>query len=252
MTKIKKYGMPMPMFLKGDDVEYSLRCKAKFITMNGIAVWHKDFGAKYNNYTNLYLQHRNMLVANAVLGDISGLGMMPSLKREFRIEMMKFNYGGAQAIIQAISDYLKGPDFLLSENGAGLMQKYANLNEKITVGDKKMTKQRNLGIIKKIFMALTWNGQRWVRGGSKSTVVERGWKLCAGEIFMKKKIVATNESGFVVRTRDKEKFRMLRRDWKKVQRKYQRENNRVKEAFWKKRGELTKWSFENKSGAANE
>ena len=33
---------------RGDDVEFSIANNAKFITMNGICIWHMGFAAKFN------------------------------------------------------------------------------------------------------------------------------------------------------------------------------------------------------------
>ena len=43
MNVIKENGLPLPMFIRGDDVEDRLRAKAKLISMNGICVWHTGF-----------------------------------------------------------------------------------------------------------------------------------------------------------------------------------------------------------------
>ena len=43
-----KNGLPLPLFIKCDDVEYGIRCITNLILMNGIGIWHQDFSAKYN------------------------------------------------------------------------------------------------------------------------------------------------------------------------------------------------------------
>ena len=48
INTIKKNGLPLPIFIRVDDMEYALRCKARMITMNGICVWHMGFVTKYN------------------------------------------------------------------------------------------------------------------------------------------------------------------------------------------------------------
>ncbi len=40
MHVIEKAGLPLPLFLHNDDVEYGLRCGTEIIRMNGICVWH--------------------------------------------------------------------------------------------------------------------------------------------------------------------------------------------------------------------
>ena len=49
VNNVKKRGLPSPFFIKGDDIEYSLRNESKIINLNGLAVWHEDFSGKYND-----------------------------------------------------------------------------------------------------------------------------------------------------------------------------------------------------------
>lgn len=66
MKMIKQNGLPLPLFIRGDDVEFSLRNHAKFITMNGICIWHMGFTYKFNASMELYQVHRNSLILQAV------------------------------------------------------------------------------------------------------------------------------------------------------------------------------------------
>ncbi|EPG75973.1 glycosyltransferase, group 2 family protein [Leptospira fainei serovar Hurstbridge str. BUT 6] len=60
VKSVKKLGFPLPFFLKGDDVEYSLRNESKILTVNGIAAWHEAFPKKTRKW-NYYYQIRNYL-----------------------------------------------------------------------------------------------------------------------------------------------------------------------------------------------
>lgn len=63
---IRAQGYPLPVFLKGDDMEYGIRSGRPILTMNGIAVWHMTFAAKESPVVN-YFSDRNMLILNALL-----------------------------------------------------------------------------------------------------------------------------------------------------------------------------------------
>ncbi|WP_294157967.1 glycosyltransferase [uncultured Selenomonas sp.] len=63
---ILEQGYPLPVFLKGDDMEYGIRSGRPILTMNGIAVWHMAFAAKESPVVN-YFSDRNMLILNALL-----------------------------------------------------------------------------------------------------------------------------------------------------------------------------------------
>ena len=61
VSAINGSNLPLPFFVRGDDVEYSIRNNAKFITMNGICIWHEGFGGKFSSSLEFYQVHRNDL-----------------------------------------------------------------------------------------------------------------------------------------------------------------------------------------------
>ena len=61
VNNVKKRGLPSPFFIKGDDIEYSLRNKSKIINLNGLAVWHEDFSGKYSPYLYYYTVRNNIM-----------------------------------------------------------------------------------------------------------------------------------------------------------------------------------------------
>lgn len=63
VNRIEKIGLPLPFFIKGDDIEYSIRNNRKIVFMNGIAVWHEPFAKKIAPFIN-YFSDRNMLILN--------------------------------------------------------------------------------------------------------------------------------------------------------------------------------------------
>ncbi|MCQ2373171.1 MAG: glycosyltransferase [Phascolarctobacterium sp.] len=63
LNRVEKIGLPLPVFVKGDDIEYSLRNERKLIHMNGIGVWHEAFEGKQALWVN-YFSDRNMLIMN--------------------------------------------------------------------------------------------------------------------------------------------------------------------------------------------
>ena len=60
---VKHIGYPLPIFLKFDDVEYSIRNKQEIMTMNGVGVWHMAFETK-SNYVTDYFVDRNAFLIN--------------------------------------------------------------------------------------------------------------------------------------------------------------------------------------------
>ena len=61
--RIKEIGYPLPVFVKGDDMEYGIRNHKELLHMNGIGVWHQSFQSKISAVVNYY-SDRNMLIIN--------------------------------------------------------------------------------------------------------------------------------------------------------------------------------------------
>lgn len=104
--------LPMPFFIKMDDVEYSLRIlrtgNARLVIMNGFGVWHEAFGKKGNAWTEYYTT-RNTLIIHSLYPDLphNSVKMMG-------IRLLKaLAYGEPkcmEASLRAVEDYLDGPD----------------------------------------------------------------------------------------------------------------------------------------------
>lgn len=63
LSRVKEIGLPLPVFIKGDDMEYGIRNGREIISMNGIGVWHETFEGKQALWVN-YFSDRNMLIIN--------------------------------------------------------------------------------------------------------------------------------------------------------------------------------------------
>lgn len=66
---VKKIGYPLPVFIKGDDIEYSVRNNQKILTMNGVAVWHETFKNKLSPAIQ-YFGDRNMLLLIHLMNNV--------------------------------------------------------------------------------------------------------------------------------------------------------------------------------------
>ena len=109
-------NLPLPLFVRGDDIEYSIRNHARFITMNGISIWHQGFAGKSNPVMDLYQSKRNELIINAIRPELSEVKSFRFIEELFWQEIYKFNYDGANLISDAIEDFMKGPEWLVSND----------------------------------------------------------------------------------------------------------------------------------------
>jgi galactofuranosylgalactofuranosylrhamnosyl-N-acetylglucosaminyl-diphospho-decaprenol beta-1,5/1,6-galactofuranosyltransferase len=113
-------GLPLPLFIKWDDVEYGLRAGASgypTATVPGVAIWHMSFADK-DDATDWqsYFHLRNRLVgaalhnAEAVPATMLASSLKHALKRAMSME-----YSTLALQEMAIRDFLDGPEALPSK-----------------------------------------------------------------------------------------------------------------------------------------
>ena len=67
MEMLKRKGFPMPVFFRGDDLEFSWRHNEQHhIIMNGIGNWHSPFEYRVGPVPEYYYSPRNMFMANCL------------------------------------------------------------------------------------------------------------------------------------------------------------------------------------------
>lgn len=65
-TTVIQQELPLPLFIRLDDLEYGLRSMRQFITMNGIGVWHHTFEKEDNSPFGLYYHERNLAIIRSL------------------------------------------------------------------------------------------------------------------------------------------------------------------------------------------
>lgn len=121
-------GLPLPLFIKGDDMDYGMRAAEWIVLMNGIAVWHEGFNKKYNGALEYYIK-RNELILNALHKPSYGmirelLKLLSSCGKQIVFQ----RYAIVDFIIRAYEDFLKGSDFLLEIDGEQLNRELMGQN----------------------------------------------------------------------------------------------------------------------------
>lgn len=118
ISTIKRIGLPLPFFVRFDDAEYALRAKPRFMTMNGICVWHLVFFMRYSAAVERYQVTRNGLIGQFTTGVASMTDFFEEIHHEMVIELCKFNYADAELVLEGIEDFFKGPQFI-AQKGIG-------------------------------------------------------------------------------------------------------------------------------------
>jgi galactofuranosylgalactofuranosylrhamnosyl-N-acetylglucosaminyl-diphospho-decaprenol beta-1,5/1,6-galactofuranosyltransferase len=104
-------GLPLPFFIKSDDVEYGLRAKADILLLNGIGVWHADFSTKYSPHLEYYIK-RNELVVSALHkeGDSGGKAAWKILRASSKA-LLQGEPSTVRFLLRAAKDFMEGPAF---------------------------------------------------------------------------------------------------------------------------------------------
>lgn len=135
MSAVRRNGLPLPFFIRCDDVEFGLRNRAKYMTMNGICVWHDSFEDKFNP-TMSYQSYRNQLIMDAVHG-VRERSLVPFIiERALRTQLRNLNYDAADLIVASLEDYLEGPGFIMGENPEALLREHNARGEKLVPLDE--------------------------------------------------------------------------------------------------------------------
>ena len=116
---VDRYGLPMPFFIKGDDIEYGIRCVHDPILLNGIGIWHQDFSKKYNYALEYYLK-RNEQILTALHLNHGRIKSCIRLMYAVFLQLTLKRYDCAELILRAYKDFFKGNEFLNSLDAESL------------------------------------------------------------------------------------------------------------------------------------
>lgn len=240
VSVIDREGLPLPIFVRTDDVEYSLRAHAKIMTMNGICVWHSPFKQRYSAAVERYQMPRNVLIGQFTSGMAPLSDFIGDLKIGFELELKKYNYDNAALVLDAFEDFLKGPSFIM-EKGAAERSYLDHLKkaEKLLPLDDIKEDALALGVdldtipatqfdhenyerddhrsfVERIRDNMTVNGHRMVKGdyydkGSVAVISAAGWLYPVDELRKKEYIIAIDAPSKkgIIRKMDKERFNQL-------------------------------------------
>lgn len=130
MDVISDNNLPLPIFIKRDDIEYGLRNGTKFITLNGICVWHEPFEYKSASYLEYYY-FRNMCIMNSrhrLSFDADRL--IAEVKKRILGFILRFRYKDAELSLLGVQHYLLGIDWLKAQDGEKLNAEIMKLGYK--------------------------------------------------------------------------------------------------------------------------
>lgn len=170
LSVVTEDNLPLPLFIRGDDVEYGLRNSRHIILMNGICVWHEPFENKYSSSTYYYVL-RNQLIDNALHHQIiDKKEFLDMIKNRVMEEIYMYRYRNAGLLMDAVEDYLKGIEWLKETDGEALHQKITAKGDRFLSAEetaafyseesfvRSLHPKTNLSVFHKVIRRLSVNG----------------------------------------------------------------------------------------------
>jgi galactofuranosylgalactofuranosylrhamnosyl-N-acetylglucosaminyl-diphospho-decaprenol beta-1,5/1,6-galactofuranosyltransferase len=230
---VKEIGYPLPLFFQGDDAEYSYRARQHgfpTVTLPGAGLWHTDFPWKDRDEINRYFILRNYTIISALHGDFPVRKITATLLAELVPYLLGMQYGAAATLLQAVEDFLVGPE-ILADGGISALRRIRELRADypetrthpatevpgIASNDIVITEPswRNLLALRLMVSAMPHKEARWWRVAALRTAV----------------VTDASQQGVRVRTYDRAQLSRLARRGARLLTRFAREGVTVHERY---------------------
>jgi len=121
-------NLPLPLFIKKEDIEFSLRNNRELITLNGVCVWHESFFTKSSTHLRYYWL-RNLCITSAIHHEDFQTSALQHLLTKYVIKgLLQYRYLESENTLRAVEDFLKGIDWLKTQDPEKLNQTISTKN----------------------------------------------------------------------------------------------------------------------------
>lgn len=253
VSAIERNGLPLPLFVRCDDVEFGIRNNPTYMTMGGICVWHASFEGRFRASVDCYQYTRNVHIMFALHDCASERLAVMRIKRNVRQNLRDMDYGAAEMLLQGFEDYLKGPEFLMHADGAKLMKEHAAYNEKmVPISEIDADLLREAGVTPdvlarnevtvrpptwlKVWRAVPYDKHylpKFLLSDKPCYLVKYGPGTIEGSSIARTTIVCLDptRTQVSIRRMDRERFRKIRAWEKELLAHWRREGDQVREAY---------------------
>jgi galactofuranosylgalactofuranosylrhamnosyl-N-acetylglucosaminyl-diphospho-decaprenol beta-1,5/1,6-galactofuranosyltransferase len=173
---VEKIKLPLPLFIKIDDIEFCLRIKElgnKIVAFPSMAVWHQPASAKNLNWETYYYA-RNDLITYAIHYSIGYMDTVKHFTKVIIQSLSRCDYDYVLMLIKSFEDYIKGPDFIKNSEPDNLHVSIIKLSQSYK-NQKEIDKLAGIKLL-----------TRWFKVAAKSTIewssVSREWKSASKEM----------------------------------------------------------------------
>lgn len=121
----REVGLPLNIFIRGDDFEFGLRMKNKAdvetVSLPGLYIWHEPFEGKTASWLEYY-NWRNRFIICSLYASPEKLAIQPvDMLRDILVDHFESgNFEIAFVMCLAMLDFLSGPESILSQDAESL------------------------------------------------------------------------------------------------------------------------------------
>ncbi len=255
LSVVRDDNLPIPVFIRGDDVEYGLRNAKNIIALNGICVWHEPFENKYSSAMYYYIL-RNRLIDNALHGrEQEPRSFIRVMRNWVKSEVYLYRYKNARLLLQGVSDYYRGIDWLKEQDGETLhgrvmgagyrLQPVQELDAVFDCGmlDRALKDSDSYRLSRRVLRRTTLNGTFLKPRRRQGVVPTVDTRYCS--VYRTEKILNYDEAsrrGFVT-VRDKKEARACMRQLRRLIRKTKRVYRDVNQEYRERGREMMRRDF---------
>ena len=127
---ISDNNLPLPVFIKRDDIEYGLRNGKTFIILNGICVWHEPFEYKSASYLEYYYFRNTCIMNSQHRPDFTAKQLISEVKKRVLKLAFTYRFKDAELSLLGVQHYLKGIDWLKAQDAEKLNSEIMKLGYK--------------------------------------------------------------------------------------------------------------------------
>ena len=260
MKFVTEHSLPAPFFIRGDDVDFSIRNNANILSMNGICVWHKGFSQKFSASIEYYQVIRNSFILQDFHPQCAEIDFFNHFRIILTQLLNKLSYDYADLMLDAMEDYLKGPSILEQADGASILAEKATKNEEHSAlseiwngnvdfaalfGTSKASSP--LSRVRRKLVTISFNGQAHAQAMLDDAIgfAAYDFEYAHEPLFFKKRILSINplDASAAIHERDHERFIEIQNRWQRLLERYQNEHEQIARAYKNAYPHLTSLAF---------
>ena len=260
MKFVTEETLPVPVFIRGDDVEFSLRNKAKMISMNGICVWHVGFGSKFSAQMEYYQVVRNSFILQAFHEHTSRIDFRDRVVVLFNELTCSFAYDYADLLLDALEDFLDGPAILEQPNGIDIIKEKGKKNERMLPFSEVWDEDFDINgmfqsleydpfkVLERKFITFTRNGQQHVKTpGTQTGFIPYDWGYVFDFVYDCNQLLSINPKNgtAALRKKDPVRFNEVKERYDELMKRYKREKAHVEQEWRRAYPRFTSIAFWN-------